>query len=811
MYGYVSPFQNRNESTATKYSHRAHNSNPMNIFSNNNSMIQNFKPQNNDSYLINENNTNNLQFSRNYSSNNIFNTPTDRKMVMLQDQVRLLEQKRIQERNNLLDIINKNISMSNDKIGPMVGIYNPYLGIGLNKPLMGINPTFLSNKQNSKTKSIIQQDIDEVKPHDSKIIIISPEEGTGERSSRLSIKKETESNNTNNITNNTNNNTNNINNLTQKAVEELSKNIMDLKDDITAKIHKLKRNQDKMRFNEMLDELSEFREVFRKSLKKSNENSKYEIETLKNKFNSIKNEIQNTLTKEKESNKSLLNTMTNEVKDYQSQLKQRIEELENKQKLHMEGLQRILDNSSDDKTRELAKRFLSGDEESLKTTYMKPQSNEVDEVVKDLMKKSNAFDGRRKTQMVEAHLRKVIDKRKIVNQHLEESAKTKENFADKSENSKLLRSVTKRIETHLINEEEYKLTGINKFRRAVYAVMACRRFKSMKRENMRISLFDFLKQFTMSYSQSYELLKNYMNETVKVSFNSIFNFSDLDLDISNKKYSKNDSDLKNKYIKLEVRVKEFLVDLTTNVSNIPKESYEFLKLLISGKGYIPLQFFSLFELCRLEISNESSLFPGCYIENMKEKHQAMVLSFFFLLKILVKHFMVDKNFPKSVSITDLKVKNLKIIASIIYNECIELYREHCPFINSTKAVNYFVSNQSIFKNKKGIYFDTKKLNKNKTDIYYLEALENMNNNRLKGMSSFIENENEEKEIFSKFYRKLPNYGKDQNPDGIDYLSDSLFKPAELASYYIMSKENKFDLKILIFQWVKKLIKILKES
>jgi hypothetical protein len=799
MNGYVSPFISRNEKT-TKYSHRPNNSNPINIFSNYNDRSQKFISQNIESYPINKNfnnPNNNLQLTRNFSSSYILNSPSDTKMLMLQDQVRLLEQKRIKERNNMLDIINKNISIGSENMGPKIGIYNPYLGIGLNKPVMGVNPTSLSSKQMSKTKSIIQQE-KRNSIESSQILINSPQDETRKRSSKLSIKNETEPN------------------LTQKAVEELNKNIIDLKEEISNKILKLKRNQDKMRFNEFLEELSEFREVFHKSIKKSHENSKNEIDLLKNKFNSIKNEIQKTVTIENEANKSFLTSMTDEVKDYQSQLKNRIEEIEKKQKLHMEGLNRILDNSTDERTKELAKRFLSGDEESLKNNesiYIKPQSNEVEQVVKDLMKKSNSLHGRRKTQIVEAHLRKVINKTKVFNQHLEESAKTKENFGDVSEKSKLLKYVSKRFETHLINEEEYKLGPINNFRKAVYVVIACKRFKLIKKQNLRIELFDSLKNFTINYVQSNELLKNYVFESVKVSFNSIFNFSDLDLDISNKKYSKNDLELKNKYIKLEVRLKEFLDEMInhTDLAIIPKESFIFLKILLSRKAYIPLQFFSLFELSRLEISNESSPFPGCYIENMKEKHQAMILSFFILLKILVKHFMLDKNFPKSISMTADKLKNLKIIASIIYNECIEIYKQHCPYINSTKTVNYFISNQSLFKNKKNLYFDTKRLNKNTTDKSFIEALEIMNNKRMNGISNFIDNENQEKEIFSKFYGKLAKYGNDQNPDGIDYLSSVLFKPAELATYYLMSKENKFDLKVLIFQWVKKLIKILNEE
>jgi hypothetical protein len=69
----------------------------------------------------------------------------------------------------------------------------------------------------------------------------------------------------------------------------------------------------------------------------------------------------------------------------------------------------------------------------------------------------------------------------------------------------------------------------------------------------------------------------------------------------------------------------------------------------------------------------------------------------------------------------------------------------------------------------------------------------------------------EKELLESFNKKITINLLDKDANSLDYVQNDLYSFNELSTYYIMAKENNFDLTQKIFMWVRKLIKIVKEQ
>jgi hypothetical protein len=61
------------------------------------------------------------------------------------------------------------------------------------------------------------------------------------------------------------------------------------------------------------------------------------------------------------------------------------------------------------------------------------------------------------------------------------------------------------------------------------------------------------------------------------------------------------------------------------------------------------------------------------------------------------------------------------------------------------------------------------------------------------------------QLLSKINAKLPDNNPDRDQNEIEFISKYLYKKNELTSYYKMAQEYNFDLKGIIYDWVKKLI------
>jgi hypothetical protein len=719
---------------------------------------------------------------------------------ILSEQMRRLSYKRQEEKNNLLSIINKNVISSNDtgrksvfkgsnQSGKETHNTSRKSSIYNDKPVMGINP--YSDKIDLRSKSVIKPR-NKTSQRNNSYIQDSDSDEDGHRYRRE--KK-----------------------LTSYPLdyEGIGEELEIFKEEISTQIKKLQRGQDKLSNEELINEFSEFREIFKESMQMTHERSKNEIDHLRENFKIIKDDITYKLNRETIQNRDILTSMTNEVKDMNSEMRKRITELEKKQKLQLDGLRFILENTSDNRTKQLAEKFLTDDAEEferLKFSYVKPAGKELDRIVDDLQGRMIKH-GRHVSLLEDQDMMKYLNKTKIKNQHLEDETDVIGNLQPGGKN-KALTSVNKIYGKHLDENSNFEMGRINHFRKIVHTIIACKRIDKLNSVSKFNLCLESLQDFNKNYSECEEMLRIFVYESIKQTLTSTLeNSANLDITLYKIDKQSQEKEIKEKYIKLEVRLKSFIEDLTaaTTKEKIPHKLMAYLKLIITNESYIPFRFFSLFELSRLEITKNPK--PDCLITGMKEKYCAMVLCFNIVLKVFVKFILLEHNFipeTKKKSIRNDKnvSQNLKILASIFFCDTIELFKRHCPIINQIKDLESFCINQSLIKQNEDKLVENDKTKLNKLDKVYVDATNRATNNK----NLFISNiRTREKEILNLFNSKIPKKLLDKDPDNLDYLQQNLFKMSELGTYYIMSKENKFDLTQKIFIWVKKLIKLIKES
>lgn len=109
------------------------------------------------------------------------------------------------------------------------------------------------------------------------------------------------------------------------------------------------------------------------------------------------------------------------------------------------------------------------------------------------------------------------------------------------------------------------------------------------------------------------------------------------------------SEVRERYVKLEIRLKQILDNLieNTNEKMITTQMSSFLKLISSSNNCIPFKFFSLFELTRIKTED-------VIIGTLNNNQTAMIFCVYLIIKILVKTILVDLKFSSSIKSQNIK-------------------------------------------------------------------------------------------------------------------------------------------------------------
>jgi len=315
----------------------------------------------------------------------------------------------------------------------------------------------------------------------------------------------------------------------------------------------------------------------------------------------------------------------------------------------------------------------------------------------------------------------------------------------------------------------------------VYTVIAGRRFRSTLKDTSA----EFKKFFLTKYEKIDDKLNQWVFNSVKTVYLSVINFEDIKLDISESGafFNNTESDLKDRLVKLEIRLNGFIDHLINNTNEQKLgELKEFFQMISTNGNAIPKAFFSNFEYHRLELDEKGR------ITNITEGQTKMVFSIYIICKILV-HNILLLNKASSNIISNNGKRNCKIVSSILYRA----------------VIDYFSAEVSI---------ESKDENEGQPKL--LEINENVKNDQFhlaynEFIGKKIEQFKEEEEKINKIINKKQHReGDDTFVNDIAYINKHLYGEGELQTYYKMAQKSNEELVTKIKVWADKIYNVIKE-
>lgn len=570
-----------------------------------------------------------------------------------------------------------------------------------------------------------------------------------------------------------------------ESLNEIKGDVHLFKEEILRSIKKLQNKKDQFQVSNLLNEMTDLRDSFLEDAKFQREKADDEYRALRDGFRELKRDVHEKITDENNHSKNILNELSNELKGYQNEIERRVKEMEEKQKNILDRLKFVMETNPDDRTRALAGKFLVESKEEFeknKQTFIKPSSLALNKVMETMRNKSKETTKKNKDNI----FLDLLNKRRNKNSETIKQVTTKESNLGKKD--KDFKQLVDLLGDRLLNSVEVskepskKVKPLNRFRKFVHAVNATFRLKTLVVVVRLTRLYQSISEFNKIYSEGDELLKKFINDSAKMSLTSLVNSDQLNLDLVEFKSAnlRNNSEAKSRFVKLMARLKGFMDNLMENTNNqqINQNLMTYLKFIVKDGNLIPCKFFTLYELIRIPSKDG-------YLTGIIEKHTALILCFYILIKILVKHLLIEQTFLSMEARRKMSpnvVKNLKMIASIIFYETLEIFNKTCPTVNTISNYEDHCTNQS----KHFVSDKTKKSNK-------------------------IKLLNDIKSELDKANQRLPNFTPDENINTQDFIQKSLYKQSDLNCYYVYAKESKFELTKIIFVWVKQLMKLIKEK
>jgi hypothetical protein len=214
---------------------------------------------------------------------------------------------------------------------------------------------------------------------------------------------------------------------------------------------------------------------------------------------------------------------------------------------------------------------------------------------------------------------------------------------------------------------------INHFRKYVYAIIIGHRFLNIKYKMNRFVRLHSLKLFINYYESIESTLGQWVFSSIRTPYLSILNFENLKIDITDNINLNNKEEVDQRWLKLETRLDGIMNHLTDNITEnkLGTNLIAFLNLIITNNSYIPKEFFTLYEYCRINTVNSE-------LQDLDNPKKQMILCIYILCKILCKNILLDQQYSKgAIRMSNVK-KNYKMCASVIYRGVVDSFRNNCP-------------------------------------------------------------------------------------------------------------------------------------
>jgi hypothetical protein len=637
--------------------------------------------------------------------------------------------------------------------------------------------------------------------------------------------------------------------------------------DMTKDLLKILKGQKKIQNDEFMSELEDFNRLIRSTIEERNKNKNDQIKMLTNDLSKYYKEISKFIEEDSENNIYEYNKFQAQMKAYKEEMKNKLNGLENSQKLHLQELGYIMLNQGDEKSELFShqyvnirsvhqgKKSLKGVLESYKRVinYVTPADYEINDVVENLNfrrteknKKRGKFDSvLADQQLLEIYGAKnrgnlnllLKDQNQKIDQDLynldiEEYKNLK--LSDITEKTKLLRRDEMKRSFEKISYEEtnfnedinnVKLKGINKFRSYVNVIISRNRFNKLYSERISHIRLETLKHFKNHYNKVELEIQNWLMNSTKSTYYAMKNSEDLDVDLSNLGSTRGSvlfsSEMKEKFVKLEIRLKSFLEQILENLNKntFDFDTLAFLKILITENHPLPIKFFSSFEISRLEFIDDNLQYEfsdvfhkNKILVNLSETQKLMIILFFVMIKIFLKNILLEnKNFKHQ------KVrKNFKMIASVYYHIIIEYFKSKLEVKTDAESIVESELNSNQIKLSRLNYEELPF--KKGVDREYVITANKYSYKKYKLAASIMKRETEASNhslmqqfnMLNEINEILPDFNPDYDCNEFQCVSNHIYKKNELQPYFILAQQRNIteSLKTLILEIGQRLLNLL---
>ena len=369
----------------------------------------------------------------------------------------------------------------------------------------------------------------------------------------------------------------------------------------------------------------------------------------------------------------------------------------------------------------------------------------------DINKENEKKENQRKSIFIMSKkLNKLLKLNKNTNKNIIQHNKKLDLYEkEKLHNKKLLKKIEEKLLSFNKKNKNNFLKPKNKFRSYIYYIIAARRIM-----NIQYFIYKELKYKIVSYYiENVEdmdlILKKLVFYSIKNIYEEIIINNDINLNLIIEKNSKKKQEI---YFNLQNYLENIIQGLNKNFfDGTSKQMLKYLSIYITNYSYIPSDFFTMFELVRINILQTGEII------NLNDNQRIMILGFYIIIKIMLRYLFLEMNFHKYLiqNLTKKIKLNIKIIVSVIYRGLINLFKNECEIKREIDEIENNIDTTNFMK----VIYEKKEFIFEKKHRHYLkESLTSLNNhiNKKERIEQLNSNNDNEINISNKKKKKKKN-------------------------------------------------------
>lgn len=588
-----------------------------------------------------------------------------------------------------------------------------------------------------------------------------------------------------------------------------------------------KRIEKYLKHKEKEEKTSEKRRVFHKkklnisSINTINEDLIYKKQYIRKaelEMKYLKPDLEIEVNRNMVEDKRKMEYINKDLKQLYLDVSKRLDAYEYKTLQSIEYLRDIFENCGSNRLKYLSKRILS---------------NEDVEEEPIVIPKRNEYDVNKDTDL---ELLRLIEMKKKVNPDYYDEINRKYDRNEivdieewkKERKNKLKDMIENQIKTHIEKvgdvikrKEGYKnvsLDGWNKFRVYVNVVMSMGRLLNLTFEKELRMRIEQMNTFSSYYETVNISIEKWVFGSIKIIYYNIIENINEDVSlrriekihinnknmIGNKESKVSSKSIKSNtiYIKLETIVKGMIESLVLNSRKdmIETNILKFLSIITSKGSYVPVEFFTLFELSRID-------YKEGIVMSMNESSKQMIILIYIIYKILLRICLIQHKYGSKIEKDMVGYENFKSIISIFYWGLMKFLKNEVvvmkEVINKQSLNNHSSESESNDIKRRYLYKITSvediidKKYKSKVKVYLEKQL---------AFNFYLE-----RRIKNNIKNKIDEVIPDIDPYDISYFNEYVFSQDETERFFERAEARNFYIEKVMVMFVEKLCSMIPDS